>query len=104
MRTIPIVILSFISLTNCSNNERVNIISDIDSCYFLRLDKHSPTTFGVKIINNSLNDTALIDGRKVPPKMIGDLYRGGDYYADSIFVCYKKYRASSGELIISYHY
>jgi hypothetical protein len=98
------IILSFISLTKCSENERLHIKTDLDSCYFLRLDEHNASTFGIKVISNSLNDTALIDGRKVPPKMTGDLYRGGDYYADSIIVCYKKYKASKGELIISYYY
>ena len=101
-----IVCILFLFLSsNCSNNHRLEISNvSLDSCYSVKLNRHNPSTFGIEILQNSLNDTAIIDNMKVPPKMIGVLYKGADFFDHTRSVCYKKYKADSGKLTITYFY
>jgi hypothetical protein len=55
----------------------------------------------VSIIENTLNDTAIFDLRKIAPGQTGKLY-STDCYTDSIFYFYRPHKATEGKLVLKY--
>jgi hypothetical protein len=94
------------ALTSClPDRDKMTINGAMpDSCIVLRLTDHRASTFLLIVEKNTLNDTAKINSIPILPGYTGTLFRGGDFFGDSISLCYQGQRVSGGELVLSYDY
>lgn len=103
-------IVSLSAIISCRSNSNTIIISavNIDSIFFnVQLGDGKTTfatTFKMKILTNSIDDTVQIGNHKVPPNFTGNIISLDDYYETSYKFCFKSYKAKKGFLKISYQY
>lgn len=103
------IILSFlITLNGCGyffrnyNDEHIINIKNARNPYsaVIRLNS-SHASWEMNVVENTLNDTAMLGVMKISPGKKGLLFRT-ECFADSIPINYKPYKATNGTLVLSY--
>ncbi len=105
----PIIIIISIASMSCNQSNIISIpVQNVDSIFYnLKLGNGKTTfttTFQLKILSNTTDDTTQIDSYKIPPNFTGSLIDMHDYYDTNIKLIFKSYKAKKGQIKLEYNY
>ena len=69
---------------------------------WVQLDRKNRMIFHCEVIQNTLNDTAILGGLKIAPNQIG-LVSKFEWFTDSASFAYLPYKANKGKLKVRYY-
>ena len=106
-----ILLVSIMQFSSCLHDKKNNsdnhvkgntiFIFDPDRSFRTTLYLGNKWTWGMEVLENSLNDTAMVGVVKIPPQKMGTLFRI-ECFIDSLSIDYKPYRAAKGKLVLKY--
>ncbi len=75
-----------------------------DTCILVNINEKDQKLLGalsITIVYNNLDDTAIVYSIKVPPKKTGEFFYMSDFYNNDIKLCFEKFKAKNGGILIA---
>ncbi len=99
--------ISLLLLTSCQPTSTISFLGREDRCITILTSNEkqykSTDIINVEIISNTLDDTATIQSIKIYPGFKGVITQINVSYNPKIQLCFKRYRATKGEVQVRYY-